>query len=161
MTQMSETSSKQRAQATRIDDIQDALRSFVIAPENRDLFVRTGRQVIAACNMQLRIERWLEVYEAMLGSVRDFAEDHADRVAECYAVPRNTKTVLSFVPKTQGFDFDLADALASLQFDFQERFGKLVGAIEVGQVPAWDLRRFLDPDEAQRIYPTVESAASD
>ena len=161
MAQTSPTSPQQNAPATRIDHVQDAHRSFVIAPENRDLFVRTGRQVIAACNTQLRIERWLEVYEAMLGSVRDFAEDHADRVAACYAMPRNAKTVLSFVPRTQAFDFELADALASLQFDFQERFGKLVGSIEVGQVPAWDLRRFLDPGEAQRIYPPAEPAASD
>ena len=153
MTQTTETSSKQKGEATRIDHLHDAQRPFVIAPENRDLFVRTGRQVIAACNTQLKIERWLEVYEAMLGSVRDFAEEHAGHVAECYAVPRDAKTVLSFVPKSKEFDFDLADELAALQFDFQQRFENVVGSIEVGQVPAWDLRRFLDPDEAQRIYP--------
>jgi hypothetical protein len=147
------TDPKSKAETTRIDPLKDAQRSFVIAPENRDLFVRTGRQVIAACNTQLRIERWLEVYEAMLGSVRDFAEENSDHVAECYAVPRNAKTVLSFVPKTEAFDFELADKLATLQFDFQLRFQNLVGSIEVGQVPAWDLRRFLDPDGAQRVYP--------
>lgn len=89
----------------------------------------------------------------MLGSVRDFADDHKDLVAECYAVPRNAKTVLSFVPKSKEFDFDLAGLLADLQFDFQRHFESLVGSIEVGQIPSWDLRRFLDPDEVQRIYP--------
>jgi hypothetical protein len=151
---MTKTTPNKKRDATRIDHVDDAHRSFVIAPENRDLFVRTGKQVIAACNTQLRIERWLEVYEAMLGSVRDFAEAHADTVAECYAVPRNAKTVLSFVPRSQEFDFDLAGSLAELQLDFQQRFQNLVGAIEVGQVPAWDLRRFLDPLKAQRIFPT-------
>jgi len=89
----------------------------------------------------------------MLGAVRDFAEDHNKLVAECYAVPRGTKTVLSFVPRSESFDFDLATELADLQFDYQQRFTNIVGTIEVGQIPAWDLRRFLDPDAAERIYP--------
>ena len=140
--------------SARIDHAKDAHRSYVIAPENRDLFVRTGRQVIAACNTQLRIERWLEVYEAMLGSVRDFAEEHRRLVAECYAVPRDAKTVLSFVPTGAAFDFDLADLLADLQFDLQERFANVLGTIEVGQVPSWDLHRFVDPEASQRIFPS-------
>ncbi len=141
------------AEATRIDHARDAHRQFVIAPENKDLFVRTGLQVIAACDTQLRIERWLELYQAMLGSVRDFAEDHKDLIARCYAVPRDRKTVLSFVPRSNAFNFQLADELAKLQFDFQERFGNLVGTIEVGQVPGWDLERFLDPKASQLVYP--------
>lgn len=149
--------SRNKEKATRIDHVRDAQRPFVIAPENRDLFVRTGRQVIAACNTQLRIERWIEVYEAMLGSVRDFAEEHASRIEECFAVPRNAKTVLSFVPKSREFDFELADVLAVLQFDFQQRFENILGSIEVGQVPSWDLKRFLDPRQAQRIYPSSTS----
>ena len=140
-------------ESARIDHLHDAHRQYVIAPANRDLFVRTGRQVIAACNMQMRVERWLEVYEAMLGVVFDFAQEHADHVAQCYAVPRNAKTILSFIPKSDAFDFDLADHLAELQADFQQRFCNILGAIEIGQIPAWDVRRFLDPDAAQRIYP--------
>jgi hypothetical protein len=143
----------------RIDHLRDSHRPFVIAPENRDLFVRTGRQVIAACNTQLRIERWLEVYEAMLGSVRDFAVEHADRVAECFAVPRNAKTVLSFVPRSTSFDFDLASNLAELQFDFQQRFENVLGSIEVGQIPAWDRDRFLDPRLAQRLFPVASESS--
>ncbi|HEX4795611.1 MAG TPA: hypothetical protein VH370_17615 [Humisphaera sp.] len=149
-----------RKPSARIDHRRDSERDYLIAPENRDLFVRTGRQVIAACNMQMRIERWLEVYEAMLGSVRDFAEDHAEHIAECYAVPRNAKTVLSFVPKSAEFDFELANELAKLQFDFQRRFANLVGAIEVGQVPGWDLPRFLDSQAAQRVYPPQDAKSN-
>jgi hypothetical protein len=152
------TKPKTKLSPSRIDGLHDAQRNYVIAPENRDLFVRTGRQVIAACDTQMKIERWLEVYEAMLGAVRDFAEDHADRVAECYAVPRGAKTALSFVPRSQSFDFELASELAKLQFDFHQRFANIVGAIEVGQIPSWDLRRFLDPDAAERIFPPVSSS---
>jgi hypothetical protein len=141
--------------STQIDHARDADRAYVIAPENRDLFVRTGRQVIAACNTQLRIERWLSLYEEMLRSVRDFAEAHAERVAECYAVPRGTKTALRFVPKSDSFDFDLAGDLADLEFDFQARFSNLLGWIEVGQVPGWELDRFIDLAAAQRIYPAL------
>jgi hypothetical protein len=61
--------------------------------------------------------------------------------------------VLSFVPKTESFDFELADELAELQFDFQQRFANLLGALEVGQIPSWDLQRFLEPDAAEKIYP--------
>ena len=143
----------------QIDPARDADRAYVIAPENRDLFVRTGRQVIAACNTQLRIERWLSLYEEMLRSVRDFAEAHADRVAECYAVPRGTKTAPRFVPRTDSFDFDLADDLADLEFDFQARFSNLLGWIEVGQVPGWELDRFIDLNAAQRIYPAPAPGA--
>jgi hypothetical protein len=149
----SKTSSRRKKLPLRIDHARDAHRSYLIAPENRDLFIRTGRQVIAACDTQIKIERWIEVYEAMLGSVRDFAMDHAKLISACYAVPRNAKTVLSFVPKSDSFDFELANELAKLQFDFQEKFGNLVGAIEVGQVPAWDLDRFLNTDAAEKIYP--------
>lgn len=155
---MSTQQTTARAPVTHIDHSHDAQRSYVITPENRDLFVRTGRQVIAACNTQMKIERWLEVYEAMLGAVRDFAADHADLVAECYAVPRNAKTVLSFVPKSKAFDFELASLIAVLQFDFQQRFANIVGAIELGQIPSWDLQRFLDPEESQRIYPDAPSS---
>lgn len=159
MTEKTQKKQDASKSAARIDHEQDGQRSYVIAPENLDLFVRTGRQVIAACNTQLKIERWLEVYSAMLGSVRDFAVEHHDLVAECYAVPRNAKTVLSFVPKSKSFDFALASFLAELQFDFQERFANLVGAIEVGQVPSWDVDRFLDREESQRIY-SDESVSS-
>jgi hypothetical protein len=153
-TAMSSTHEISNPASARIDGLRDAHRQFIIAPENRDLFVRTGRQVIAACNMQMRVERWLEVYEAMLGIVIDFAQEHVEHVAECYAIPRNAKTVLSFVPKSEAFDFELADQLAELQADFQQRFCNILGAIEIGQVPSWDLRRFLDRDTALRVYPT-------
>jgi hypothetical protein len=146
-------SSLSPAKPTRIDHDRDGHKSYLIAPENRDLFIRTGKQVIAACDMQIRIERWIEVYEAMLGSVRDFAQDHAELVSACYAVPRNAKTVLSFIPKTDSFNFELANELAKLQFDFQQRFVNLVGAIEIGQIPSWDLDRFLDVRAAEKIYP--------
>jgi hypothetical protein len=159
MPEIQETSSQVQPDPGRIDHDRDAQRTYLIAPENRDLFVRTGRQVIAACNTQLKIERWLALYEEMLGSVRDFAVDHADHIDRCYAVPRNAKTVLSFVPKSKGFDFVLAEQLADLQFDFQQRFANLVGSIEVGQVPAWELERFLDPHAAQLIYSSTNASA--
>ena len=155
---MTQKPTKPKTPFTRIDHANDSQR-YVIAPENLDLFVRTGHQVIAACNTQMRIERWLEVYEAMLGAVRDFSEDHSELIAECFAVPRNAKTVLSFVPVSEAFSFELAQDLAKLQFDFQRQFANILGAIEVGQVPSWDLRRFLDPDSSQRIFSGTQSAS--
>lgn len=150
---MAEHDVKTSPVAARIDHSRDGERPYLISPENRDLFVRTGRQVIAACDTQLRIEGWLSVYEEMLRSVRDFAQDHADLVDRCYAVPEGAKTALRFVPKSRSFDFNLAGPLADLQFDFQKGFANLLGSIEVGQIPGWDVDRFIDSSAAQLIYP--------
>ena len=156
---MTQKSTKSASSVTRIDHANDS-QKYVIAPENRDLFVCTGRQVIAACNTQMGIERWIEVYEAMLGAVQDFSKENSSLISECYAVPRNAKTVLSFVPVSEAFDFELAEKLAKLQFDFQQRFVNILGAIEVGQVPSWDLRRFLDPNGSQRIFSAKQMAST-
>jgi hypothetical protein len=147
------TSIPAQQRTARIEDAADGQRCYVIAPANRDLFIRTGRQVIAACNMQIRVERWLQVYEAMLGAVMDFSQSHAEAVSECYAVPRNAKTVLSIVPKSASYDFDLAELLGELQFELQKQFGNILGPIEVGQIPSWDIDRFVNRSEAERLFP--------
>jgi len=143
-----------------IDHVVDAERDFVITPERMKFFVRTGKQVIAACNTQMRINRWLEVYRAMLGHVRDFAEQHADRLNACYAFPRGTKTMLSFVPRSDAFDFELAPELAELQFSLSEIF-PILGSIEVGQIPHWDVDRFVEFDRAEQLFPSESEGPVD
>lgn len=122
----------------------------VLHPEDNDLFVRTGKQVIDACRLGISVEVWVEEVTAMLGHVRAWAEAQNGRVRAAYCVPRGTRVVLFFVPASDAFDFDLADALAAINVELMKRFN--VGTIEVRQVPWSEVDRFLDTSRFRAVY---------
>lgn len=130
--------------------VPDADRPVVLHPENDDLFVRTGRQVISACQLGISLELWLRELDLMIEDVRGWAEAHAGHVRACYCAARGARVVLFFVPATEQFDFDLADALAELNSRLVREFN--IGIVEVGQVPADELARFLDVESARQVY---------
>lgn len=133
-----------------IDGAKDADRPVVLRPTDDDLFVRTGRQVIEACRLNISIEVWLSELNAMLAEVGEWATERAEQVEACYCAPRGTRTVLFFVPTAGRFDFDLADALAELSGRLVRDFN--VGMVETHQVPGDEVERFLDLQSAQLIY---------
>src|SRR5437588_8140304 len=99
----------------------------LLHPEDDDLFVRTGRQVIEACRLGIGIELWLSELDSMLQTVRDWAGKHASRIRTCFCAPRGSQIALYFSPALNRFDFDLADELANLN-------GKLVKDFNIGMI---------------------------
>ena len=134
----------------RIHEATDAQRQVVLHPENDDLFVQTGKQVIEACRLNISLDLWKHEVRAMFDHIRKWAADHADRVQACYISPRHTKLLLYVAPRGEAFDFDLADELVQLNRTLLRKFQ--VGLIEVLQVPLSEIGRFVHPDEARELY---------
>lgn len=127
---------------------EDGRRAFVFHPENDDRFVRTGRQVIDACQLGISIEVWFDELRSMIEQVASWARGRTD-VAAVYAVPRGTKTMLFAIPATGRFDFDLADSMVELEAALRQ-FN--IGPIESLQLPPEELNRFVPQGHAQPIY---------
>lgn len=123
---------------------------IVIHPEDDDLFVRTGRQVIDACRLDISIELWVQEFRSMVEQVRSWAEERAGQVRCCYCVPRSTRMVLFFCPATAQFDFALADELVELNLALRQDFN--VGVVEVQQIPWDEASRFFQSDAARWVY---------
>lgn len=137
-------------EAIRVKEDRDAERPIIVHPEDDDLFVRTGKQVIQACRLEISVELWMRELVGMFGKVRDWIQERPGRVRSCDAAPRGSRVVLFFVPATEQFDFDLADELADLNSQLIKEFN--VGMVEVHQVPGAELDRFLDLSTARRLY---------
>ena len=134
----------------RIEAKADGERPVVLRPDDDDLFVRTGKQVIEACRLGISIELWLSELHAMLDAVRHWAAQRAGHVRSCSCSPRGGRMTLFFVPTSGRFDFDLADELAALNGRLVKEFN--IGMVEIHQVPWEELDRFLDPDSVRRVY---------
>jgi len=124
--------------------------NVILHPEDNDLFMRTGKQVIEACRLGISIEVWLNEFAAMAAEVAQWAGRHAERVRSCYCVPVGARITLFFSPRSDSFDFDLAELLAELNADLNKQFN--LGMVEVRQVPFQQIDRFLDPEKALLVY---------
>jgi len=142
--------------AIRIRAQGDGDRPVVLHPEDDDVFVRTGRQVIEACRLGISIEVWMHEFREMLERVRQWSRTHEARVQACYAAPRGASIGLYFIPRTEGFDFDLADDLAPLNRDLVKSFN--IGMIEIHQIPERERDRFISPDAVRTVFPDAQSA---
>lgn len=130
--------------------VTDSDPQVVLHPANDDLFVRTGRQVIGACRLGISVELWLRELDAALAKVREWAAARADSVRACYCAPRVERIMLFFCPKSEQFDFELADGLADLNVQLVKDFN--VGMVEVSQVPWEELDRFVNLELARLVY---------
>jgi hypothetical protein len=127
----------------------DAAQSQVLLrPENDDLFVRTGRQVIEACRLSISIELWVDEVKGMFEYISTWAQARDD-IRACHA-SLGSRISLFFIPKTDSFNFDLADALVQLNAQLVSQFN--VGLVEVRQIPFAEVDRFLDAALARTVY---------
>lgn len=121
-----------------------------IQPLDQDVFVRTGQQIIEACQLRISVDVWMDELQSLLDEVTAWAAHHADRITACYVVPHGARVMLFFTPATDSFDFSLAADLADLNVDVVRRFN--IGMVEVRQIPTGELDRFVDPNAARQIY---------
>jgi hypothetical protein len=142
-----------KARPPRVKKITADQERVLLHPENNDLFMRTGKQVIEDCQLGISVQVWFRELEAMLHEVGKWIDapgGGGSRVRACYCTPRGTKIILFFVPKSDQFDFDLADALTELNVQLMTRFN--VGMVEVRQVPHDEVERFVTIDRAKVVY---------
>ncbi len=133
-----------------LDESRDGERRFLFHLSNDHRILRTGREVIAACQLDISVEVWVEELNDLLLSVQKWATGQAARIAACYAVLSGGKVCLFVVPQSRTFDFDLADELATLSRTLFQQYN--VGPIELGQIPAHEQDRFIHPGDARLIY---------
>jgi len=138
-----------------IDSEKDGERQFVLHPDDNDVFVRTGKQMIEAGRLSISIGVWLDEFKEMQGFVREWCAARAGRIQACLAVGRGAKVLLFFIPTGTQFSFDLADELAELNRELVTSFN--IGMIEVGQVPQAELGRFIDIETARLVYGKSET----
>ncbi len=144
------TQAQDKKSAISIDEGADGGRQVLLRPENNDLFIRTGQQVISACKLGISIEVWIQEMQSMFASVSKWVEERRDLIEACYSVPRSSKMVLFFVTKSEQFNFELADQLVDLNTHLITDFN--IGMVEVQQIPLKEMNRFIDPETARRVY---------
>ncbi len=141
-------------QTQRIPHIREEGGRYVLHPEDNDLFVHTGRQIIAGCRLGISLQVWFKECKSMYDHVQKWSGDRSAEIHCCYATPRGVGIGLFFVPNRETFNFDLADELAELSAELVRSFN--VGPVEIHQVPADEVNRFVVPDTATRIYSHAE-----
>lgn len=144
------TESSQKS-VTHVHESQDGDRDYVFHLADNDIFVRTGRQLIEACQLNISIELWRQELDLMFAYVRDRCIEKNAHIRSCLCEARRARLVLHFIPKSTGFDFDLAEWLADWDSYLSRNF-KNVGLVEAGQIPWAEMERFLRPSFAFVIY---------
>jgi hypothetical protein len=150
-------STQSKLETLHIKEDADGHRPVLLHPEDNDLFVRTGKQVIEACRLGISVELWLSEFQAMLEEVQRWTAARAASVRACFAAARGARVALYFVPPHDQFDFDLAEQLAELNAELVKRFN--IGMVEIYQIPWAELDRFINPKSARQIYGTEQPAA--
>ena len=139
---------KKTSENPHIHDVPDA--QFVLHPEDNDVFIRTGRQIIEACRLSISVGVWLEELKEMCSFLAQWCTQRQDKIQACVAVGRGSKVMVFFVPHGSQFNFDLADELPDLNRELVTRFN--IGMVEVGQIPHSEIERFIDLETARQIY---------
>lgn len=140
----------QNKKLQHINEAKDGDTSYILHPDDNDLFFRTGKQIIESCQLGISIEVWIDELNSMVEHVRAWASGKNDRVRTCYCTPKGTKVVLFFSPNSAAFDFDLADCLSVLNLELIQKFN--VGMVEVHQIPWNEIDRFVDTESTKLIY---------
>lgn len=127
----------------------------VLHPSNDDLFVRTGKQVIEACQLGIGLELWLKELESAIEEVRAWCSTKS-AVAACHVAIFRSRVNFFFIPQTTYYDFDLGLELSDLNVQLYQRYN--VGMVEIHQLPEREMSRFIPSDSSRLIY--VHQAAT-
>ncbi len=137
------TADSTQKSAKHVHELHDADRNFVFHLSDNDIFVRTGRQLIEACQLNISIELWRQELDLMFGYIKKWCEKSPRKIRTCICEPRRARLMLHFIPAGEHFDFDLADDIAGLD-SYLSRNYKNVGLVEAGQIPWNEMDRFLN-----------------
>ena len=134
-------------------DLGDA--RVVVDPLNRDLFVLTGRQLIESCGLQLSIQLYVDEAGLAVAELSRWAAARRAKIASIHWEPRPGHLGLYVAVASDAFDFDLADEMTDLNLRLNREF--TLGRVEVFQVPAAAVGRFVGSAERSRVWPPRSS----
>jgi hypothetical protein len=142
---------KPQSEAGRISVEHDGDKPFLLMTGGADRMLRTGRQIIDACQLTISAEVWLQEMRDLLADVRVWIEKSgADLLLGCQAVPQGGRVMVYFFPKVGTFDADLAIELAELNAVLVRKYN--VGFVEFAQIPEAEKSRFITPSLAWTVY---------
>ncbi len=141
-----------------ISETRDADVDFLIEPKDEDRFVKSARQIIAACDLQGNVDLWRRNFVEMGDRVRAWCGERAGRVSASFAELRSDKVIVYFTPVGERYDFDLGGELATLS---RELSGFGLGRVQTHQVPGGELGRFVNLPRAFVIYQPFQSPDED
>jgi hypothetical protein len=145
-------------QTTNAKHIREGDEDYLLHPSDNDLFARTGKQIIEACQLSISIAVWLDELNRMLLDVKQWCDARSERIQTCLAEGRGSELLLFFVPHGSQFNFDLADELADLNRSLVTDFN--IGMVEVGQIPSGELGRFMDLEKVRIVYGRIPEASA-
>jgi hypothetical protein len=135
---------------TQVPRVSSGDPQVLLHPEDNDLMVRTGKQVIEACQLNISIELWKLEFDALCLSVKEWATKSNELARSVLIAPRGGKLALFVSPMGNTFDFDLADSLVQLNTLLAQKFN--VGMVEILQIPSEEVDRFVDGSKARVLY---------
>lgn len=145
---------KAQSEPARISVEHDGDKSFLLMTGGEDRMLRTGRQIIDACQLTISAEVWLQEMRDLLADVRSWIEVKGlQRISGCQAIPQGARVMVYYFPKSGAFDADLAIELAELNAELVRKYN--VGFVEFAQIPELEKSRFISPSLAWTVYGTA------
>lgn len=143
------------AVVARIDEERDGERDIVMRKLSNDTFVRTGKQIIDACEMQIGFEAWQQNIADLWEQMIKVARDKREKVTSLYMLPRHGTVHVLFATRHDEFDFDLADELACWNIRFRRSRG-MYGEIEAAQIPESELLQFVEREHVGEALTAID-----
>lgn len=139
-----------RAATPVIHQLQHATRQYRIITSEEEIILRTGEQIVRACQLEMNVSAWNQNFRLMAAHVAKWCADRPDKVAMALVELRSDKTVFYIIPVLDHYDFDLGGEQADLDIFLNTRGG--IGYSETRQVPLWELDRFVS-NSAYLVFP--------
>jgi len=130
--------------------VQHTDESVMLHGPQDDIIMRTGKQIIEACELRTSLDLWRHEFNDMLEFVKTECQKFARQVDACFLSPRGAKLLLVFIQTSPSFDFDLADKLTEVEITLQNKFN--VGFTEVMQVPISEADRFINFNGVVHVF---------
>lgn len=144
---------KASASTLHLNERTDADRAVLVTTADEDRFSLPCAQAVEACKVHISREVWFDELESMFARVREWCEQHKDRVRACHAAARGGVVVVFVVPHSTQYDRDLGSLLTDLDIELAQQYQVIES--EVLQVPGDTPERlatFVQPGAAKTIY---------
>ncbi len=142
--------SKTTSQANVIHELQHAAQQYRLITSNEEIIQRTGAQIVIACQLHINAAAWQQNFAIAVEEVRQWCKDHPNKIALVLVDLRSDKTVFYVIPRSDEFDFELAQQQTDLNISLNTRGA--IGYVETRQIPPWEIARFVG-ENAYRVWP--------
>jgi hypothetical protein len=148
---MTETTTKQSSPVQL--KAEHGSRQVVITTEQEDRFVMSCANAVEACLRHKSEKIVRSDIEKMIAHSRAWSAERGERISAAFIGPHESKITVFVVPKSEGFDFDLAEEVAELAHDLSRTYQAVWSdALEVPGGDDESLRTFIDFETVIPIY---------